>query len=336
MSDGGPVAKQGEGHEGYHYDTDKWTCYDKLKLAFGLATGLLAFRCVFGILIFVYIAGVAFVGGACTSPGTAMFKAARFLFAVGCKLLSTTLACYVIEVTGRENIKWIGKPGRHPIIIPNHITYLEVFNMHWLTGGMSGVMSKAMMKTPGFKHVAKLLDVIVVDPKDADVKDKVRAGIMNFVENQPNAEGAHLYAHAFTMYPEGITGSQFGLYRFNTGAFVPGQPILPCVQRFPYSFFNPAWVSKSTISEGNYGFWQIVRYATQFTIPCQVKFLEIYEPNAQEIQDPLLYAKNVQNYMALQLDIHVTDTSYKILRDPDGPFLSVQQKQGAEKPLLQK
>eukprot|EP00435_Cladocopium_sp_Y103_P015954 s539_g3.t3 len=51
-----------------------------------------------------------------------------------------------------------------------------------------------------------------------------------------------------------------------------------------------------------------------------VKICEIWEPNEAEKVDAVLYASNVQNYMALELGIAVTNTSNKILRQKGGPF----------------
>ena len=48
--------------------------------------------------------------------------------------------------------------------------------------------------------------------------------------------------------------------------------------------------------------------------------MEVWDPSDAEVADPLLFASNVQNYMALQLGCVVTDTSNKILREKGGPF----------------
>merc|ERR1719401_352 len=337
LSEGGPAAKHGEGHEGYYYDTEGWNAYARTKLVFTIVTGLLPVRCIIFVLSFAW-ALIWCVIGAHLSAGTCAFTAARFMFALGCKGLCTSVACYASEVQGREHIKWINQPGGpHPIIVPNHITYVEVVHLHWLTRGMSGVMAKSMEGGFGIKYAVRFLKGIIADPKDPQTKEKFTAGIMNFVENKPSADGRYPFAGAFTIYPEGITGSQHGLFRFNTGAFAPGQPVLPCVQRFPYRHMNPAWVSKSKISAGNYGYAQMLRYMTQFTMPLQVKFLPVYEPTRAEIEDPTVFANNVQNYMALQLDVVATDTSYKILRESNGPFDLKKKKSPEnvlEKPLM--
>eukprot|EP00928_Gymnodinium_smaydae_P048811 TRINITY_DN3268_c0_g1_i2.p1 TRINITY_DN3268_c0_g1~~TRINITY_DN3268_c0_g1_i2.p1 ORF type:complete len:380 (-),score=8.56 TRINITY_DN3268_c0_g1_i2:176-1315(-) len=329
-SEGGPVAPRGEGHEPYDYDTSRWRPYEVFKLVFSLLTGLLLVRLLLFVVFFWW--SILFVKiGASVPRGSCPFRIANYMFCLGCKGLCTSFACYVSDVQGRERLSWVGKPGAHPIIVPNHITMVESFHMHWLTGGMSGVMAKSQLRNPGFSLFPKFLNVVIADTQDPDVKQKVADGISKFADNQPTPQGDYPHSRAFVIYPEGTTNSQRGLYRFNVGAFTPGKPVLPCVQRFPYKHMNPAWVSRSTVSEGNDIPLMFIRCMMQFSVQIQVKFLEVYEPTEAEIRDPTLFANNVQNYMALQLNCCVTDTGNKILREKGGPFDLKKAKEGYER-----
>eukprot|EP00930_Biecheleria_cincta_P073210 TRINITY_DN60524_c0_g1_i1.p1 TRINITY_DN60524_c0_g1~~TRINITY_DN60524_c0_g1_i1.p1 ORF type:complete len:378 (+),score=43.55 TRINITY_DN60524_c0_g1_i1:26-1135(+) len=315
-SEGGSEALQGEGHEPYDYDTAAWTPYAVFKLVLALATGLLPVR-LLGFIIF-FAAAIPVVSlAACFPPNSTPYWVLNMCFVYICKALCNCCACYVSDVQGMDRLQWIGKSGPHPILVPNHITLVEALHLHWLTGGMSGCMAKSQLSNPGFGPLCKLLNVVIVDNKDPHVKDKVTAGITRFAEN---ASPDHNYSRAFCIYPEGITNSQRGLYRFNTGAFAPGKAVLPIVQRFPYTHMNPAWVSKSKISAGNDLPLLLIRYMSQFTMPLQVKILEVWEPSEAEKQDAMLYANNLQNYMALQLGCCITSTGNKILREAGGPF----------------
>lgn len=318
-SEGGSEALQGEGHEPYDYDTAAWTSYAAFKVGVALATGVLPVR-LLGFVFFFAAAIPVVAMAACFPPSSILYKVLNTCFVCICKALCNCCACYVSEVQGMDRLQWVGKPGPHPILVPNHITLVEAFHLHWLTGGMSGCMAKAQLSNPGFGPLCKFLNVVIVDTKDPNVKDKVTAGITRFAENASSDRGHTNYARAFCIYPEGITNSQRGLYRFNTGAFAPGKPVLPIVQRFPYKHMNPAWVSKSKISAGNDLPLLLIRYMSQFTMPIQVKILEVWEPRAAEKQDAMLYANNLQNYMALQLGCCITDTGNKIAREAGGPF----------------
>lgn len=58
----------------------------------------------------------------------------------------------------------------------------------------------------------------------------------------------------------------------------------------------------------------------------------MWTPSFEERQDAVLYAGNVQNFMALELGVPVTTTSNKILRKVGGPFDLSQVAAGAETP----
>jgi len=317
LSDGAPSAPEGEGHEVYQYDTP-WNAYAAFKLLLALATGLLPVR--LGIFTTCFMSNVfAMAAGARLPKGSFLRRCAERQFAWGCKGLSMSCACYAFEIYGAEHLKWVRKPGQHPIICPNHISLVEVFNLHWLTGGMSGVMAKSQLSIPFMSTCVGALDLVIIDPKDPENKEKVKALIRKFTQNE--AEGKiHPFSRAFTIYPEGVTSGQFGLWRFNLGAFEPGVTVLPCVQRFPYKHYNPGWVSNSKLNPGNDLPMMLLWCMSQFTIPYQVKFLPPWEPSDAELKDAALFANNMQNYMAVQLGCKKTATSYKLLREKDGPF----------------
>mmetsp|Transcript_57325 Transcript_57325/g.136255 ORF Transcript_57325/g.136255 Transcript_57325/m.136255 type:complete len:384 (-) Transcript_57325:236-1387(-) len=317
LSEGGTKAQTGEGREVYAYDTP-WNAYSLFKLCFATATGLLPVR--------------LFIFGACFASNVLALTLAPFLpkaslprrlcekvFYYGCKGLSMSCACYAIDVYGADRIRWPGRPGPHPIIVPNHISLVEVFNMHWLTGAMSGVMAKSQLNIPGMSACVDSLDLVIIDPKDPANKENVKAKMRKFAHNEP--EGSKFpFSRAFVIYPEGVTSAQHALWRFNLGAFEPGVTVLPVVQRFPYSFYNPGWVSPSRLNAGNDLPMMLLWYMSQFVMPTQVKFLPPWEPSEAEKKDPAVFANNMQNYMAIQLGWKVTSTSYKIIREKGGVF----------------
>jgi len=318
-SEGGEQAPVGQGHEVYDYDTPGWPCTAILKLVFALVTGLLPFRLIAFIFFFVLV-GLMVRLGSLLTPGSLPQRFVDVVFHVFMKILCSCCATYAVQVFNKERLAWVQKPGPHPILVPNHISLVEAFNLHGVTWGMSGCVAKSQLAIPGIGWAATYMGAVVIDPKDKDMKEKVKAGITKFAKNEPDEHGRYPFKRAFTIYPEGITNSQLGLYRFNTGAFSPGVPVLPVLQRFPYTNMNPAWVSASKISSGNDLPWILLRYMSQITMPLHVKFMDVWEPTDAEMADPVLFASNVQNYMALQLGCVVTDTSNKILREKGGPF----------------
>ena len=267
-SEGGEQAPVGQGHECYDYDTPGWPLLAILKLIFALLTGLLPFRFIAFITSFLVIA-LALRIGFCLTPGSLGHRAVDLFFHAITKLLCTCCACYVTEVLHKERLAWIRKPGPHPILVPNHISLVEAFHLHYITWGMSGCVAKSQLSVPGVGAAAKFMGGLVIDPKDPNMKEKVKGGIAQYAKNEPDERGRYLFKRAFCIYPEGITNSQLGLYRFNLGAFAPGVPVQPILQRFPYTHMNPAWVSASKISPGNDLPWILLRYMSQITMPLQ-------------------------------------------------------------------
>ncbi|CAK8998519.1 unnamed protein product [Durusdinium trenchii] len=318
-SEGGEQAIVGAGHECYEYDTPGWPPYALFKVVFAICTGLLPFRLISFVLVFCLTILTVWSGCYC-KPFSCPHRICNAGFALLSRLLCNLSAVYTVQVFHKERLDWIGRPGKHPVLVPNHISMLEAFYLEYLTWGMSGCVAKSQFAIPGVRSATQFSNAVAVDTKDKDVKQKVNEGILKFVHNEPDEKGRYPCGRAFVIYPEGITNSQRGLFRFNTGAFATGMAVQPVVQRFPYKYMNPAWVSDSRISRGNDLPWMMLRYMSQFHVPMQVKICEIWEPIEAERNDAVLYASNVQNFMALQLGIAVTNTGNKILRQKGGPF----------------
>lgn len=80
---------------------------------------------------------------------------------------------------------------------------------------------------------------------------------------------------------------------FKLGAFYPGLPVQPVVIRLP----NKSDTYTVTLRGTNLAIlvWKTL---TQFHIFVELEFLPVYNPSQEEINDPKLYAKNVQTLMA--------------------------------------
>eukprot|EP00913_Durusdinium_trenchii_P022731 g21347.t1 len=226
-SEGGEQAIVGAGHECYEYDTPGWPPYALFKVVFAICTGLLPFRLISFVLVFclTILTARPVDRGICNAG-----------FALLSRLLCNLSAVYTVQVFHKERLDWIGRPGKHPVLVPNHISMLEAFYLEYLTWGMSGCVAKSQFAIPGVRSATQFSNAVAVDTKDKDVKQKVNEGILKFVHNEPDEKGRYPCGRAFVIYPEGITNSQRGLFRFNTGAFATGMAVQPVVQRFPYKY----------------------------------------------------------------------------------------------------
>ena len=104
------------------------------------------------------------------------------------------------------------------------------------------------------------------------------------------------------VFAEGTTTNATGLARFGTGGFRPGVPVQPV-----------------TISHGNReaAVWtreqdhrllhSLLLIMASPLNKVTLEFLPVYTPSAEERQDPILFANNVQKVMAESLQIPATD-----------------------------
>lgn len=101
--------------------------------------------------------------------------------------------------------------------------------------------------------------------------------------------------------PEGTCGDGKCLLRFRTGAFVPGEPVLPILLKYENRFFNPAW---GIVADERIHF---VRALCQFRKRVDVLVLPPYFPSDEEKRDAALFAGNVRRICAEALGVPLRD-----------------------------
>merc|ERR1712147_209525 len=100
------------------------------------------------------------------------------------------------------------------------------------------------------------------------------------------------------------------LLKFKAGAFLAGAPILPICFKFDYTNFNPAWIATG---HGNILFL-FYRACCQFVNRLEIAVLPVYFPNEEEKKDPNLYAENVRRYMAVAMDMPISNTGLEMIK----------------------
>jgi len=97
--------------------------------------------------------------------------------------------------------------------------------------------------------------------------------------------------------PEGTTSSGLQLIQFKTGAFLSGHPVLPLVLKYKWTRVSPAWTAQTS------DLFHFLRIMTQFINFAHLKVLPPYQPSAEEVASPQLFAQNVRTLMAQQLGV---------------------------------
>lgn len=112
------------------------------------------------------------------------------------------------------------------------------------------------------------------------------------------------------IFPEGTTSNGKCLFKFKSGAFIPGQNVNLIGVRYRTCMrsFQPATMTWDT----NLPVWKsALCLLLQPNITATVTAMGVYRPSDQEQRDPSLYTKNVQLFMSTQLKLPVADVSYR-------------------------
>lgn len=127
---------------------------------------------------------------------------------------------------------------------------------------------------------------LFVDRADPDSRTKTRQDILDRVRSTEKWP-------RILIFPEGATTNGKSLVQFKHGAFYPGQNVQPVIIRYP----NKIDLTTLSRRSGDHGaiFWRIL---TQIHIAVEIEFLPVYTPSEKELENPKLYAMNVQHLMA--------------------------------------
>ncbi|EDO47389.1 predicted protein [Nematostella vectensis] len=106
--------------------------------------------------------------------------------------------------------------------------------------------------------------------------------------------------------PEGTCTNRKALITFKAGAFIPGCPVQPILFKYPGTPDVYTWVN-----DGPSGFQLLMFIMCQLHHPAEVEFLPVWQPNNEEMENPKLFAENVQNSMAKALGIPTTGHSFE-------------------------
>lgn len=107
------------------------------------------------------------------------------------------------------------------------------------------------------------------------------------------------------IFPEGTCTNRTSLIQFKPGAFYPGVPVQPVCIKYPNRLDTITWTW-----EGPGALKSLWLTLCQFHNYCELEYLPVYVPSADELKDPKLFANNVRQKMAIALGIPVTDYSY--------------------------
>lgn len=214
-------------------------------------------------------------------------------------------------------ISWIrvykpeGFKAQNFAIVANHVTVVDalvVVVVFWRV--VTGVAISWLAKAPIISTVIRAHHVLTVErePKttakakvspESDVIEKPKSNTETIVEYQKLCASDSRFP-PLLVFPEGTTHDPYCLAKFRTGAFVAGEPVQPVGIVWPEGM---GW-------SGSLG-THFLDILTRWWACVDVHVLPPYYPNAEELQNPGLYAQNVQQCIAKSMGLKPEQSSTK-------------------------
>lgn len=186
-----------------------------------------------------------------------------------------------------------------PVIVCNHTGFVEVLYLLY-RHGCCFVSKQDNRKLPFIGKVASVLQCIFVERASEDKNGKKGKSTTTKILERFEPESGSLWPPV-CMCPEGTTTTGHCLVHFHTGAFRPGQPVLPVLFEMP---FSSTWGYDPSFSCAII-YYHVLGLMSQPINRLHVKQLPIYHPTSEEREDARLYAKNVCKVMADALSLPV-------------------------------
>lgn len=185
-----------------------------------------------------------------------------------------------------------------PIIVSNHVSYLDGPVLALLLGVPRIVAMIGSLKVPIFGPLVKEIESIVVDRSDPESRKATLYAMEEHCKTWRKGDRPLL------IFPEGTVSNGEGVITFKRGAFVPGAPVRPVLLVYTGPWTPAAttyWESSSgKLVQDTVWSW-FLQVSCHLVKPLRVIVLPPYLPSAEEKRDPDLYAANVQAYMGEQL-----------------------------------
>ncbi|KAJ8908274.1 hypothetical protein NDN08_008365 [Rhodosorus marinus] len=213
------------------------------------------------------------------------------------------LARMVLFCLGFHKVKRIVIPGydeekaRHSTIVSNHISLVDIFLM--MSVYMPTFVAKeAVRSIPLVGRILAGIQGIFVDR----LKNE-RGNATSLVQARQECLARGERVLPLHLFPEGTTSNGEFLLPFKTGGFVSGTPVQPVIIRYPFESFSPAYESPFAVPF-------IISLLSQWQNHVEYELHPLYVPSENEKTDPVLYSRNVRDYMAKAAKLKLSPSTY--------------------------
>lgn len=185
------------------------------------------------------------------------------------------------------------------VVAPHTSIFFDMAPIY-LNGGHP-VASAHLLGIPFTGQMSRMLDPVYLDRFSKDSKTQA----MSIIRERAKASYTQRWKQVL-FFPEGLCSNGDNLATFKNGAFVAGLPVQPITLKIKrHGGLNLcAWTQTGT-QDLSCNLFQFMKWWQEI----EVHYLPPYKPSEEEINDPDLYAYNVQQKMAKYRNMTATDYS---------------------------
>ena len=220
-----------------------------------------------------------------------------------------------IKVFGKENLK----KGIDPdiVIASPHSSFFDpilLFAFEELPTGISRIENIELFILGRVTKYFSPISVVRDNPDSrkqtiTEIKRRVNSRVKyyqnleNGIEDENNPQAMN-WPPLFS-FPEGTTGNGKYLMKFKYGAFIPGHPVQPVFLRYHNAMDTMTW---TWIGPSLYKILWLT--LCQFHTTACITILPLYTPSSQEKLDAKLFANNVREVIANEMQVGTVDMDY--------------------------
>ncbi|KAL0491061.1 lysophosphatidylcholine acyltransferase [Acrasis kona] len=176
------------------------------------------------------------------------------------------------------------------LIISNRVSLLDPIILSSEFGAISLLCKRWIATAPIIGELSRKVSCIFTDDDIGGVMRLIGDRSRDYYSFIQNFHTDNLIPR-FAVFPEGTTTNGSQLIEFHSGPFALKLPVQPVVIRYPFRYFNAAWLEVPSTLE------YVLLLLSQVFQSVQIIHFPTYEPNEEEKEDPVMYANNVRTLM---------------------------------------
>ena len=184
-------------------------------------------------------------------------------------------------------------------VIAPHTSHIDGFIAGFWCNAPSLVLLDLYTELPFYDKMSLFWQHIALDRNDDKSRRNAETEILMRTKNSKRNKGWPQIA----IFPEGVCTNGKALMHFKPGAFKPGKSVQPVLLRFTNEI-------DTVTSDRSSPYLGILATICQPVTRVEIQYLPVYQPCFEEQEDAELFANNVRELMALELDLPLSEMKF--------------------------